>query len=113
MNGPLTISKMPYNGQVCIQSPRGLVAVMESGNKDTRERDAAYIVRACNCFDELLDALQAIVAKFESDPDDLETMDAGIAIAKEAITKAGAVLNSEELAQCRSMNNPPQDEGDQ
>lgn len=37
---------------------------------------------------EMLEALNAIVANFESDPDDLETMDAGVKFARSAIAKA-------------------------
>ena len=37
---------------------------------------------------ELVEALNAILAKFESDPDDLGTMDDGIDIVRAALTKA-------------------------
>lgn len=65
------------------------VCEVYGGNDDdceTRKANAALIAAA----PDLLEALHAIIAKFESDPDDLETMDAGIAIARAAIAKAAA-----------------------
>jgi hypothetical protein len=41
---------------------------------------------------EMLEALEAIIAKFNENPDDLETMDAGIKIAEAAIAKATGPL---------------------
>ena len=47
--GRLYVSALE-SGQTCIRSPRGLVAVMESGNQLTRDTDAAYIVAACDAY---------------------------------------------------------------
>ena len=49
---------------------------------------ANWVMRAVNAHDALVEALTAIIAKFESDPDDLETMDAGIKIARAALKLA-------------------------
>lgn len=61
----------------------------EDNTPETAARQASDL-QICAAAPDLLAALHAIIAKFESDPDDLETMDAGIAIARAAIAKATA-----------------------
>lgn len=45
-------------GRCAIKSPRGLVAIMEAGNADTREKDAARIVATVEAFPRVLAALK-------------------------------------------------------
>jgi hypothetical protein len=67
LKGHMTATHMPtpcYEvstwtyGQVCIKSPRGLIALMEAGNDEARKHDAAFIVRAVNAHEAMREALE-------------------------------------------------------
>lgn len=68
-----------------IASIAGALGYTPSESRCYESEANAHLIAAAP---DLLAALHAIVAKFESDPDDLETMDAGIKIARAAIAKA-------------------------
>jgi hypothetical protein len=52
-------------GRCAIKSPRGLVAIMEAGNADTREDDAARIVATVNAYPRALAILKELAEQHD------------------------------------------------
>ena len=69
---PFTIEHLP-TGQPALYCKRGLVAIFEAGYQQTREQDAAEIVRILNAHGELVEALQNTVERLEASQPTIET----------------------------------------
>ena len=78
------------SGGMWLACDRGQVAKMTAGYSQTREEDAAYIVRACTNHDALLEALEELVAELDNPDlhDQNITETGGMILARQAISKA-------------------------
>ena len=88
---PFTIEHLP-TGQPALYCKRGLVAIFEAGYQQTREQDAAEVVRILNAHGELVEALQktcSIVDSFLNGPgEDVDFMDEVLIKARAALARA-------------------------
>jgi hypothetical protein len=76
------------DGTFVYDKNRGMFCKMEAGYQQTRDEDAAYIVRACNSFPALVEALKVLINQEDWDREDVHIMSPW-AKAKAALEKAG------------------------